>query len=296
MEQDSKRKFLVIVNPRAGNYVQAVVGRQFSRFFATDAVSAELHYFVDQETLAKRIEAAIDEGVESFVAAGGDGLVALVATCLQARRRPIGIIPLGTSNMLGQILGIPVNIGQAVDVLASSRRTRTIDGLKIGDRLFFMNASMGLSSYSVKDVTSLQKSLLKRSAYVLAVVRSMRRARVRVYSLEIDGKAQQVEAAELFIANAGSLVAPRYTLSDSDFNDGRFEVCMVRKATWPELFSALLDLFVRKKKRSILLIKRGGRITVSCEEVLPVQADGDFVTETPVTVEIVPGAATFIVP
>ena len=296
MSRHKEQKFFFVVNPRSGNYREKVVRKRLADFLSAEGVSGEVHYFVDEETLRQSVGRAIAEGFRSFIVVGGDGMVALVAGHLKGKRLRMGIVPTGTANMLAQLLGIPVDNRKALEVLTSSTRTKTIDGLAISGRLFFMNASIGLSSYSIQELRTEEKSLLKSAAYVLAVLRSMRKAVTRTFYLEIDGKPRQVEAAELFVDNAGALVTPRYRLSDARLDDGKAEVCLVHKGTPAEFLSAMLDIFVRKNKRAIHWIGSAGQVRVDCEQPLPVQADGDAVTETPVTIEVVPAAATFIVP
>ena len=142
--------------------------------FRQDLPPGEVHQFVDPDTLRRRIERAIVEGAERCVVVGGDGMVALVATHVRGRL-PIGIVPAGTTNVMAQMLGIPLVAARAFDVARSSPNTTTVDGLAIGDRLFLMNASVGLSSYSVRDVRDEHKAVLRGLAYVLAVLRSLSR-------------------------------------------------------------------------------------------------------------------------
>ena len=296
MSQHKEKRFFFVVNPRSGNYRERAIREQLAEFLSAEGVSGEVHYFVDGETLRQSVGRAKDEGFKSFVVVGGDGVVALVASYLKDKGVRMGIVPTGTTNMLAQLLGVPLSSRKALGVLNSSTRTKTIDGLAIGGRLFFMNASVGLSSYSMQELRTEEKSLFKRAAYVLAVLRSMRKAVTRTFYLEIDGKPRQVEAAELFVDNAGALGTPRYRLSDARLDDGKLEVCLVHKGTPAEFLSAMLDVFVRKNKRAIRWIGSAEQVRVDCGQPLPVQADGDAVAETPVTVEVVPAAATFIVP
>jgi len=296
MGQHSKKKALIVVNRRSGKYREEVFQKRLADILSSEGLSGEVYYLAGHQDLAERVRKATSEQVEAFVVVGGDGTVALVAGHLRRKPSPIFIIPVGTANLLAQVLGIPLNIEDALNLLVSSTETKTIDGLEINGRLFFMNASIGLSSSSVKEVRQEQKSSLGIFAYVLAVIRRLVKATPHRFSLEIDGKWQQVKAAEIFIANIGAVGMPQYRLADSQFDDGKLEVCVIYKSTPRELLNVLLDLLVRRRKRSIHCIARGERITVGCEECLPVQADGDVVEETPVTIEVAPRAATFVVP
>jgi len=78
-------------------------------------------------------------------------------------------------------------------------------------------------------------------------------------------------------------------------NDGKLEVSIVHRGSPGEIFNALLDI-LRGGNRTIHCIARAEQITIHCEERLPLQADGDIIGETPITVRVVPSAATFVVP
>lgn len=69
--------------------------------------------------------AAIDAGADIVVAMGGDGTVRAVATYLSTTNVPMGIIPVGTGNLLARNLDIPVNsMDDAFEVLLSGADRR----------------------------------------------------------------------------------------------------------------------------------------------------------------------------
>lgn len=291
-----RRKFFLVVNKRAGNYVKWFVQPRIGEFLATESVAGEVHYFFNTRTLKQKLDSAYEEGSRCFIVVGGDGTVSLVASLLRGKECAIGIIPTGTTNMLAQMLRIPVTTRRAFELLLSSEHSRPIDALDIGGRLFFLNASAGLSSFSISDLRTIEKSYLKLLAYVLAVARSMRKARTRNFRVTADGEEHFIQAAELFVDNAGALWMPRYRTSDAQLDDGAAQVCYVRKGTHAELLNAVLDvLLVRKKRHSIRHVASAVSISIDCDDIIPVQADGDAIASTPVTISVVSAAARFIV-
>ena len=291
-----RRKFFLIVNKRAGNYVKWFVQPRIGEFLATEGVAGEVHYFSDTQTLKQKLDSAYEEGFRRFVVVGGDGTVSLIASLLRGRECTIGIVPTGTTNMLAQMLRIPITTRRAFELLLSSEYSRPVDALDIGGRLFFLNASAGLSSFSISDLRTTEKSYLKLLAYALAVIRSMRKARTRIFRVTVDGEEHFIQAAELFVDNAGALWAPRYRTSDAQLDDGTAQVCYVRKGTPIEFLNAVLDvLLIRKKRHSIRYVASAVNVSIDCDDAIPVQADGDAITFTPVTISVIPAAARFIV-
>lgn len=291
------RRFFIVVNKNSGNYFRWLVQMRLGEFLTTEGVSAELHYMTDAGTLPTRLEAAHANGHRTFVIAGGDGTVSLAASLLRGKECAIGIVPIGTTNMLAQMLGVPPGARRSLEMLLNSDRTRVVDALEVEGRLFFLNASAGLSSFSISDLRTTEKSYFKLLAYVFAVLRSMRKARTRRFMLTFDGHSVSIDAAEIFVDNAGALGMPRYRTSDAQMDDGLAEICYVGKGTPVELAKAVLDvLLVRKERQSLRRIASAGSITIECGESIPVQADGDAVTQTPTTIRVVPEAVRFVVP
>ena len=71
-------------------------------------------------------QAALEAGVDLIVTAGGDGTVR--AVCEEAARNgvAVGVIPLGTGNLLARNMGLPLNTREAIDV-AFGGQDRAID-------------------------------------------------------------------------------------------------------------------------------------------------------------------------
>lgn len=292
-----RRRFFFVINTRAGNYHKWLVPMRIGEFLTRERVTGEVHYLKCTESLKERLDAAYEDGYRHFVVVGGDGSISIVASQLRDKDCDIGIVPVGTTNMLAQLLGIPLGARRSLDILLSSTHTRAADALDINGRLFFLNASAGLSSFSISDLRTVEKSYFKLLAYVFAVGRSMRKAKTRKFRVTINGHLESIEAAELFVDNAGALWTPRYRTSDAKLDDGTAEVCYVNKATLIELGNAILDvLLVRKTRLGVRRVASAQTVSIDCEECIPVQADGDAIGFTPVDITVIPAAARFIVP
>ena len=70
---------------------------------------------------------AVDTGVGLVIAVGGDGTVRSVAQGLLGTTIPMGVVPLGTGNLLARNLDIPLNDLDAALGVAMGGRSRSID-------------------------------------------------------------------------------------------------------------------------------------------------------------------------
>lgn len=77
------------------------------------------------------------------VAGGGDGTLNTVGSCLAGGDKILGVLPLGTLNHFAKDLGIPLELGAAVENIAAGR-VASVDVGEVNGRVFFHNSSIGL--------------------------------------------------------------------------------------------------------------------------------------------------------
>lgn len=95
-------------------------------------------------SLPERLEAAATTpGIDAVAVAGGDGTLACAAQVLTGRDVPLGILPLGTMNLLAKDLGLPLDLDAAIAVLANGT-VRAIDAGEVNGHVFLINSVLGL--------------------------------------------------------------------------------------------------------------------------------------------------------
>jgi diacylglycerol kinase family enzyme len=92
---------------------------------------------------ARIAAAAAEPDIDAMVVAGGDGTVACAAAALTGHPTPLGILPLGTLNLLAKDLGLPLDLDGAVATLADGVRRR-IDVGDVNGRIFVINSVLGM--------------------------------------------------------------------------------------------------------------------------------------------------------
>jgi diacylglycerol kinase (ATP) len=116
---------------------------------------------------------AVGRGEPMVVAAGGDGTIAEVANGLIGSGARLGVIPLGTANVLAHELGLPFSPKAVAAALAFGRTTTLWPGVASsaqGSRLFVQMLGVGFDAHVVHRVSFPMKRLLGKGAYVLRSV------------------------------------------------------------------------------------------------------------------------------
>jgi diacylglycerol kinase family enzyme len=158
-------RVIVLTNPAAG--AKADEAEELTRVLSDAGVSAQVRQAPGHQ-LTDLARAAIDEGVEAIVAAGGDGTTSAVAAALVGTKMPLGILPTGTLNHFAKDLGIPGTLADAARVIAAGQ-TREVDVASLNDRPFINNSSIGIYPHMVGE-RERQRERLGRGKWVAMLI------------------------------------------------------------------------------------------------------------------------------
>jgi diacylglycerol kinase family enzyme len=238
--------------------------------------------------------------VSLVIAAGGDGTVCAAANGLIQSRVPLGILPLGTGNGLARVLGIPLNLDQALEVLSGEHVIIGADALRVGERHFFLNVSAGISPQMMSETKSEQKKRFGRLAYVWTMIKRSSIFQLRRYQLTIDDRIQWVNASEILISNTTLLDKPPHVFGPPEtLNDGRLEVYLVTAHSLGDYLRLFWEVFSRPGQPAAKLQHLAANRCVSIQSAghpRLLQADGEVIGHTPVEVELIPTAIHLIRP
>lgn len=135
------------------------------------------------------------------VAAGGDGTVSSIAAAVVDSPAALGVLPLGSLNHFAKDLHIPLDLADAVTVVAAGHIGH-VDVGQVNDRVFVNNSSIGLYPSIVEEREALrQRGHRKWPAMALATVRVLRTYRAVTVSVDIDGRRQTWRTPFVFIGN-----------------------------------------------------------------------------------------------
>jgi diacylglycerol kinase (ATP) len=288
---------LIVFNPVAGRRRAQLLWRVLD-VLVTNGVRLDLvetHCTGHAVALARE---AARRGESMVVAAGGDGTIAEVANGLLGTSARLGVIPLGTANVLAHELGLPFAPKSVAAALAFGRTCTLWPGQANGPdgaRLFVQMLGVGFDAYVVRNLPLPLKRALGKGAYVLQSIRDLNRYRFPVIRMRIDDK--ETEAASVIISK-GRLYGGRFRLAaDAIPGDPGFSVVLFDHSgpAAAMMYGAALPLNLLGHAPGVRHI-RARRIDFLQNEAIPAQTDGDkagcaplWVCDAPGPIEIVVG-------
>lgn len=218
---EAARRLLIIYNPTAGRRRRRLFARVLDRLKALGC-GIEMYETKapgDAEAFVQGIEAGL---YDAIVVAGGDGTIREVVNGLAGRSVPLGIVPLGTANVLAHEIGLASDAGALSEAIAFGAPASIYTGEANGNAFLTM-AGIGFDA-RVIEITSIGlKRIAGKAAYIISTLAALIRHRPCSYLVEIDGIGFSAAAiviakghyygGKFVIANAARLSAPVFQVA-----------------------------------------------------------------------------------
>ena len=288
---------LIILNPAAGKNAGETVRKALNRHFSAARVEFEVHEVLEGDNPGEIVRARLRDGFDFVVAAGGDGTVSAVFDGLLGTSIPLGIIATGTANLIAREFEIPIEIDDAVALIAGVPHSMKIDAMKIGKRVYVLNAGVGISAAVIGGTTPASKGRFGRMAYFASALRIFR-FRPRALAVTVDGEKREYRAVEVAISNCGILARTLYPKGpDIRPDDGHLDIWILSLKTFLDYARYFFGIIVgRRAKLKAQFLTAAKSVSVTSSVSLATQADGDIIGTTPLEIEVLPNALTVLVP
>ncbi len=237
---------------------------------------------------------AVGEGSGLVISAGGDGTLNEVINGIAGSSARLGLIPAGLSNVLARELEIPEDFDRALEVILAGR-TRRIDLGLVNGRYFSVMVSVGLDAEAVRIVNPAAKRFLKRYAYHLAGFQALAFFRPEPFTLLLDGERELIGRAAV-ISNSRFYGGPHQITPAARSDDGLLHCCVFEKGRRRDYARYFWGVLRKNHHRFADVAFRPARTAEIGTPGLPIQADGDYVGQTPARIRILPRALTVLVP
>lgn len=289
---------IIIYNPAAGPRRRALLDPVLARLRARGAGVALCPTTAPRD--AARIARTLEPPADGLVvAAGGDGTIAEVAEGLLDNPRGaelrLGVIPLGTANVLAHEIGLARDADAIVAALLDGR-PQPLHAGRIGEgaaaRVFLMMAGAGFDAAVVAAVGPQLKRLCGKGAYVLHTLRLATR-RFPALDLRVDGV--PMRAKNVVVCNGAHYGGPYRLAPGADLREPSFEVVLLDDAGGP----AVAIQGARLMRGTLHRAKGTRTVSARVVEILgqgPLQADGDVAAALPVRIAASDAFLTLMTP
>jgi YegS/Rv2252/BmrU family lipid kinase len=290
-----------IVNPISGagataNASDARTALLRDRFRAAHA-DGEIHITERRHHAAELARTAIDRGVHTIIAWGGDGTINEVASVLGGTNAALGIVPAGSGNGFARALRLPRAPAAAIDG-ALLGVERLIDVGELNGLMFVNIAGIGLDARIAERFNACEQGKRGMGPYFRIGLREAFRYSPEPVELALDG--EPITSRPLLVAFAngaeygsGACIAPHARL-----DDGRLEAVIVEdRAPLARLWGSRHLLMRRPDRAPGITFRSIQRAEVRAAGPLSFHVDGEHgVADRVVSVRIRPGYLRIRVP
>jgi YegS/Rv2252/BmrU family lipid kinase len=260
-----------VVNPQSGGASDEDTLRAG---FAASGVDVEWLPTTADDPGLGQAAGAVRRGIPTVVACGGDGTVRAVLQSVAGTDAVLGIVPLGTGNLLAANLGLPKGV-DAVPVAVSGETTRIDVGTVNGER-FAVMAGIGFDAMMIRDANPALKKRLGSVAYVFSAARHLR-SKVFTAAVEIDGLSRwQGRTVMVLAGNCGTVSGGLEVFPDAANDDGVLDVAVLTARGARQWAAVVWRLLRGRQQRADRVTRlRGARVVVRTSRAMPYQLDGE---------------------
>jgi diacylglycerol kinase family enzyme len=241
---------------------------------------------------------ALDEGVDVVIAAGGDGTVRCVAEVLAGTGTPMGLVPLGTGNLLARNLGVDISdpVAACYGVLNGSEKSLDVVKATVDrseeEQVFLVMAGLGYDAAIMADTVDVLKDRMGWLAYVEAGIRKLPGKPVRARISVDGGEPVRRRIRSVMVGNCGRIMGGVEIFPEAQADDGVLDLLIMSPRGRLGWLGVIAGIFGRNKDETESIeYFQGKSAEITLEHEQEFQVDGDHVgAGTHLTVTVEPGA------
>ena len=260
------------------------------------------------EDLVRSVRKAVEAGVETVVAVGGDGTVNAVINQLAHTDVQLGVVPAGTANDLALHLRIPSDVRGACARIRAGR-TRRVDLLDINGKFYVTAGGLGMVTDTAVGVNRLKelggwsRHLVRPFGSMIYVLYSLavlfgRQLRSHDIEVTIDDEPRGLYPSfAVFVHNQPSMARRVMACPDARNDDGKLGVCLVpRRSRLEALYTVLLMTLNGAHTRSkTVRFWSGERVELRSPTLKTFIGDGEILAHAGhLNIQVVPSAIAIL--
>lgn len=296
---------LIIYNPVAGPRDVWKELKRVRRELTTRGWSVEIEATRQAGEATALAREAARSGMDTVWVAGGDGTVNEAVNGLVGTETALAVLPVGTGNVWARQLHLPVytlahpfRLREAA-IAQAEGRVRSVDVGRMNDRYFLLWVGAGFDAQITSDMEPRPRRV-KRLGVLPYVVAGLTLARefsgVRTH-LVLDGRVLRGRALLVVVSNV-QMYSIFHLTPRARMDDGLLDVFVFRGlGGFLYMLRMAGQLFVGRHLENPRVVQRTARqITLWTEVPMAVQADGEPLGTTPISIRVVPRSLRVRVP
>ena len=286
--------YTALINPIAGGGRADAVWTPVAEALSRRGVTVRVEMTRSREHAIETAAAAAQRG-DVVIAVGGDGLARDAAAGVVPSRATLAIVPAGRGNDLARKLALPADPDALATLIADGTR-RTIDVIDAAGQIVLGNVYVGVDSVANEAINN-NRWLPGLLVYRLAPVAAIIKWRAPMFTVESDGRSQTMRAHTVIVANSGAYGHGLQIVPSAILDDGVLDVMTVADGPRRKVIT-----FMSKAKTGShvdsddVAVHTAREVTISADRAVPVYADGDLLTQLPVTIAVRPASLSLIAP
>ena len=284
----------VVFNPTSGSYSSRKAEQILTQLRAVGLDPQPLLPQTLAESMRAVAELCKQATPPTIIAVGGDGTINTVINSMQQGRATLGVIPLGTANVMARELGISSQQDAIQRIARGTVRPFSVGEASsaAGARRFVLMAGIGADAAAVADVRLSEKRLLGKGAYVLAGLRRCLNWDNRLVTASCAGQTRRCNS--LIVANAAHYAGPYCLVPQASLFAAQLVVAPLPFASPLGMLRFTAALFLRGRYEAPDAVTSGEDL-ISITGDKPVQLDGDSFGTAPLTIRLIPDFNNLIV-
>ena len=229
------------------------------------------------------------------VVVSGDGLLGAVGGAMAGSDAPLGLVPAGRGNDLARALGIPAEPEEAVEVLLAGE-SRRIDVGEANGKRFLGIASVGFDS-ECNRLANETHWLRGNLVYAYSMPRTLIGWRSARFTLAVGDERRRISGYFVAVANNSVYGGGMYIAPNAKLDDGEFDVVSIGEGGKLRFLWGLKDVLKGAHLgKDEVDVFRTPRLELDASRPFPVYADGDHLTDLPVSLRVLRSSLSILVP
>jgi diacylglycerol kinase (ATP) len=274
--------YYYIINPSSGGGKINKVQDKLRSRLRNLGIAGEFVKSTGPGDIPRLTKMGIEKGYNTIVAVGGDGTINEVINALPDESTALGIIPMGNTNELANLLGIN-DWNDACTILAA-RKVEIVDLGKIEDKIFVTSVSVGFETI-LFDLKKFQPdNLLSKTAFYTKLLKEAKK--FKPVELELEFGEKYTVNTECFNFSISNGKFSNFLPQNAKPQDNMLDAVLINKLSQTDIIKYATGKINLSHNKSLISVFHTQKVTIKTPKPIPVSADGFIVANTPVTIRL----------